>query len=350
MSNLRPTLTDRQQHLLKVLVERYIEDAQPVGSRSLARDSGLDLSPATIRNVMADLEDLGLVSSPHTSAGRIPTVAGYRIFVDSLVTCRPVDDASVRELRSVLRADIISSGELLARASQMLSGVTNLAGLVMVPRRSRVAFRHIEFLPLAGNRVLAILVTDEREVHNRILHTDRDYAAAELEQAANFLNQQYAGRDLNSAREQLIRELRATREHMNERMASIIAMAEQVMGVEGEADSGDYVLSGQTNLMQIEDLADMRRLRDLFEAFTEKQQILHLLEKCVQANGVKVFIGEESGYQPLDGCSVVASQYQVDGEVIGVLGVIGPTRMAYDRVIPVVDITARLLSAALKQP
>ncbi|UCE77465.1 MAG: heat-inducible transcriptional repressor HrcA [Gammaproteobacteria bacterium] len=339
-----PELTERAQFLLKALTERYIREGQPVGSRTLARDAGLRLSPATIRNVMADLEELGLVSSPHTSAGRIPTVQGYRVFVDTLLSVKPLDDALLNELRTNLDADS-ESRDLVATVSSLLSDATRLAGIVTLPRRKHASLQRVEFLPLSEKKVLAILVISDKEVRNCILRTEQAYSAAELQQYSNFLNQQFAGRDIDDVRGRLLSELRETRETLDRMMATALQMADQVLG---QAEQGsDYVLAGQTNLMEFQELCNVATLRHLFEAFNEKRQILHLLDQCVENEGVQIFIGEESGYQMLDECSLVTAPYSVDGQVLGVLGVIGPTRMAYERVIPIVDATARILSAAL---
>lgn len=338
-------LNERAQFLLKALTERYIREGQPVGSRTLARDAGLTLSPATIRNVMADLEDLGLVSSPHTSSGRIPTVLGYRVFVDTLLSVHPLDDAVVEKLKENL--DIKhDSKNLVESVSSLLSDVTRLAGIVTLPKRENAALQRVEFLPLSGKKVLAILVINDKEVRNSILHTEREYSPAELQQYSNFLNEHFAGKTLNAVRSMLLKELRETREHLNRMMATALDMADQVLG-EAEQGSGDYVLAGQTNLMEFQELCNVTTLRQLFEAFNEKSHILHLLDQCVENQGVQIFIGEESGYQMLDECSLVTAPYSVNGKVLGVLGVIGPTRMAYERVIPIVDVTARLFSAAL---
>ncbi len=338
-------VNERASHFLKVLVERYIQEGHPIGSRTLAKDAGLDLSPATIRNVMSDLEDMGLVISPHTSAGRIPTVSGYRMFLDSLITLKPLDSREVESIRSNLGVTEGIEG-LLASTSQLLSRITNMAGVVKLPRRERASFRQIEFLRLSGRRVLAILVTNEEEVHNRIIHAKREYSAAELEQTANYLNSKFVGRGIDAVRADLVREMREARSSVDRIMARALEMADKVVETSGAPD--DCMIAGQTNLMDFDELANMDRLKQLFQAFTEKQQILHLLDDCMRAEGVQIFIGGESGYQLLDGCSVVTAPYEVDGEIVGVLGVIGPTRMAYERVIPIVDVTARLLGAALK--
>jgi heat-inducible transcriptional repressor len=341
-----PALNDRAQHLLRVLIERYIRDGEPVGSRTLARDAAMELSPATIRNVMADLEDLGFVKSPHTSAGRMPTVQGYRFFVDSLLTMQPLDGVDMQRLRAELDLDL-DRKDLVERASNLLSGITRLAGVVTLPRRKQAALRRLDFLPLSERRVLVILVINEREVQNRIIHTERDYSAAELETAANFLNEQFAGKDISAVRERIVADLQQTREDMNRMMKAAVEMAGQVFQAETLQEHDDVVVAGQTNLMGFRELCEVDKLRHLFEAFNQKREILHLLDQCVHAEGVQIFIGEESGYTALDECSVVTAPYSMDGKVVGVLGVIGPTRMAYDRVIPIVDTTARLLGAAL---
>lgn len=342
----RPALNERSQRLLKFLVERYIRDGQPVGSRTLSKDSGLDLSPASIRNVMADLEEWGLINSPHTSAGRIPTVQGYRLFVDSLLTIKPLGEREISSLQSQI-GPVDDSRTLLATASSMLSEISSMAGIVMLPRREMVALRQVEFLPLSSNRVLVVLIINEREVQNRIIQTTRGYSAAELQQAANYLNQSFAGHDLQTVREQLLGEMKQTRDNVNQLMAAAIEMADKAF--QPEAGSGDFVMAGQTNLMNYAEMGNIERLKQLFDAFNRKRDVLHLLDQCLHAEGVQIFIGDESGYQALDECSVVTSPYRVDGEVVGVLGVIGPTRMAYDRMIPIVDVTARLLGAALNQ-
>ena len=340
------SIGDRAQYFLKVLIERYIAEGQPVGSRTLARDAGLDLSPATIRNVMADLEDMGLVCSPHTSSGRVPTVSGYRLFVDSLLTVKPLAKLEIGQLKQQLNLEH-EPANLLASASNLLSGFTRMAGIVMLPRRERITLRQIEFLPLSGNRVLTILVTQKDEVHNRIILTKRVYTRVELEQAANLLNHTFAGQTLDMMRKKLFEDIRKTRADLDRTMARAVEMAGQVFESE-EPDGSDCLISGQTNLMGFEDLSDMTSLRQLFDAFAEKHEILHLLDQCMQADGVQIFIGEESGYHHLDNCSVVTAPYEVNNQVAGVLGIIGPTRMAYDRVIPIVDVTAKLLGAALK--
>ena len=310
-------LTERAQYLLKVLTERYIREGQPVGSRVLARHAGLKLSPATIRNVIADLEELGLVSSPHTSSGRVPTVQGYRLFVDTLLSVQPLEHSVVDSLKHNLDAGAGSDTKsLVNNASTLLSDVTRLAGIVTVPRARHLSLRRVEFLPLSEKKVLAVLVISDKEVRNTILKTERNYSAGELQQFSNFLNEQFAGKDLDDVRATLVAELRETRESLDRMMATALDMADQVLGT---AEQGsDYVLAGQTNLMDFNELCNVNTLRQLFAAFNEKQQILGLLDQCAENDGVQIFIGEESGYQMLDECSLVTAPYSVDGQVVGV--------------------------------
>lgn len=342
-------LPDRSQRLLRVLVEAYIRDGQPVGSRTLSRESGLALSSATVRNVMADLEELGFVTSPHTSAGRIPTDRGYRFFVDTLLKLRPAagDDVSAL-VRQRLAENADDPKLLISSASQLLSTVTRLAGVVTVPRSSHSAVSQIEFVPLSENRVLAILVVNGREVQNRILQLDRRFGPEELRRAANFLNEQFVGRELQDVRSHLLAQLQEARTQMNQLMLDAISMAQLMFEPRSPDDAPvEVVIAGETNLMGFQELSNVEKLRRLFEAFNEKRDILHLLDQCLRADRVQIFIGQESGYQILDDCSVVTAPYTVDNEVVGVLGVIGPTRMAYERIIPIVDLTARLLGSAL---
>ena len=332
--------------MLRVLIQRYIAEGQPVGSRTLSRDSGLELSPATIRNVMSDLEEMGLVAAPHTSAGRVPTPKGYRFFIDTLVRYRQPGDEDIDVLRSQIEKTAGDSGTLVASVSNLLSEFTHLAGVVTVPRGQHATLRQIEFLPLSEKRILAILVINDRNVQNRILHTDRDYSASELQQAANFINEHYAGTEMLRIRDRILQDLELTRDSMNQAMHDIIAVAHSAMESPGGSD-GEFILAGETRLMDFAELSDVEKLRRLFEAFSRKQMMLDLLDRSINANGVQVFIGEESGYRILDDCSVVTAPYKLDDDTVGVLGVIGPTRMAYDRVVPIVDITARLLRSAL---
>jgi len=339
-------LSERAQHLLKTLVERYISEGQPLGSRALSRQSGLELSPASIRNVMADLEELGFVQSPHTSAGRVPTVKGYRFFVDTLLTVRKLSRREVNHLELGLRNPDGDFQALLSSASSLLSGATRLAGVVTLPQRERASWKQIEFIPLSENRVLAVVVFSDQDVQNRILQLDRGYDREQLYKAADYLNAHFAGRDLTDVRRALLDEMGQARESMNELMLTAIQMADEVCGEDRQAESG-YVMAGETNLMEFDELSDVEKLRRLFEAFNQKRDILHLLDQCIAADGVQIFIGEESGYRVLDDCSVVTAPYTANDQIVGVLGVIGPTRMAYERVIPIVDMTARLLGHAL---
>jgi heat-inducible transcriptional repressor len=342
----RDVLDERAQTLLRILVDKYIREGQPVGSRTLSRDSGLDLSPATIRNIMSDLEELGFVDSPHTSAGRVPTIKGYRFFVDTLIKLTPPNGDDLLRFAQGLNEVAGDPQALAISVSNLLSAVTRLAGIVTVPRRVQSSLRQIEFLPLSGKRVLAILVVNDREVQNKILNVQRDFSADELRRATNYLNERFSGRSLPQVREVLLGELRKTRESMNALMVEAIEMAHQVFpDTEPEPE---LVMAGETNLMGLEQLADVEQLKGLFEAFGRQRDILHLLDQSMRAEGVQIFIGHESGYQLLDNCSIVAAPYVTEDDTMGVLGVIGPTRMAYERVIPIVDVTAKLLGRALK--
>jgi heat-inducible transcriptional repressor len=334
-------LDQRAQRLLKTLVERYIAEGQPVGSRQLSRQSGLELSPATIRNVMADLEELGYVASPHTSAGRVPTPQGYRFFVDSLMVVQPLDQVEIRRIEGEFVAD--RPQQLVNAAAQLLSQLSHFAGIVMTPKRREASFRHLEFLQLSERRVLLIIVTPEGDVQNRILHIDRTYTKSQLVEATNFLNEHYAGQPLGAVRALLAEELQSLRE-------DVVGLMTAAVEAGGAAlDEGDgLVVTGERNLLAAEDLAsNMTRLRRLFDLFEQKTSLIHLLDVSRRAQGVQIYIGGESGLVPLDECSVVTAPYEADGRIVGTLGVIGPTRMAYERVIPIVDVTAKLLSNAL---
>jgi heat-inducible transcriptional repressor len=332
----------RAQILLKTLVERYIAEGQPVGSRALSKFSGLDLSPATIRNVMSDLEELGYISSPHTSAGRIPTPRGYRIFVDTLLTIKPLDKVQISQLEDSLHPS--RPQRLLSSASQLLSQLTHFAGVVATPRRKNAAFRHIEFISLSERRILLIIVAPEGDVQNRILFTDKAYSPAQLTTAANFLNQNYAGLTFDDIRQRVQGELKQLHQDMTALMSAALEAGDQALNDPSE----DYVISGERNLLDSTELAsNMARLRELFDMFEKKTLLMQIMDMSTRAQGVQIFIGGESGVSPLDECSVVSAPYTVDGQIIGTVGVIGPTRMAYERVIPIVDITAKLLSSAL---
>lgn len=337
-------INERAQHLLKIVVERYIRDGQPIGSKVLAEETGLGLSSATIRNVLSDLEERGFLQSPHTSAGRIPTVKGYRMFVDSLLTVKPLDKTALQQVQQQLTTET-NVQNLVSTASNMLSDLTRLAGLVMLPKRERILLRHVEFLSLTENRVLVILVLNEHEVQNRIIYTDRIYSESELQQAANYLNATYAGKDIHKVRKSLLTALQEERKRVDRLMQAAIDVADKVFVQSNEKN--DYVMAGQNHLLGLAEATSVQRLQQLFEAFAQKRDILHLLDQCLHADGVQIFIGEESGYSMLDECSLVTAPYFVEDQVVGVLGVIGPTRMPYDRVISIVDVTAKLLSSAL---
>lgn len=342
----RSELDGRARHLLRALIAQYVRDGQPVGSQVLARHAGLDVSPATIRNVMADLEELGLVAAPHTSAGRVPTAQGYRVFVDSLLELKPLDERDVERLRAEL-APATGTQALLANVSTLLSGLTHFVGLVTVPRREEFAFRHIDFVPLDGRRLLVILVFTDHEVQNRVIEVGRAYAPSELEQIANYLNAHYTGLPLAAIRERLVAEMAQARSDMDRLMAAAIDVAAAALR---EDTREDMLVSGQSNLLGVQELGDVERLRGLFDAFQRKQELLRLLDRCIHADGVRLFIGEESGLGPLGNCSVIAAPYAANGRVLGALGVIGPTRMEYERVIPMVQATARIVSGALSAP
>lgn len=332
----------RAQTLLKALVERYIADGQPVGSRALAKISGLDVSPATIRNIMADLEEMGYVSSPHTSAGRVPTPRGYRIFVDTLLTVEAIDELMLEsKMQSCLQTN--SPQKIIANAAQVLSSLSQFAGVVLTPRHESV-FQQIEFLRLSEKRILLVIVAPNGDVQNRLLLTEVDYSPAQLVQAANYINQQYGGLSFDDVRIRLQIELRQLRDDMTRLMHAAVEAGSDAM-----ADhSDDVVISGERNLLSVSDLSsNMTSLRKLFDMFEQKTGLMRLLDISSKATGVQIFIGGESQLVPMEQMTVVTAPYEVNGKIVGTLGVIGPTRMAYERVIPIVDITAKLLSNAL---
>ena len=348
-ANPAETLNERAQHLLRVLVQSYIREGQPVGSRTLSRDSGLSLSSATIRNVMADLEELGFVTSPHTSAGRVPTDRGYRFFVDALMRSDlPAAEApEVAELRDHLDAAGEGPKSLVAAASRLLSQVTHLAGVVTLPVAPAATLTQVEFLGLSENRVLVVMVFNNREVQNRVIQLARYYSPEELRRAASSLNEHCRHRTLAQAQADLVARLRQTQESLNQVMLDAITMAQRICEQQAPSEGIEYVIAGETNLMGLAQLSSVDKLKRLFEAFNEQRDILHLLDQSLRADGVQIFIGHESGYQILDDCSIVTAPYSSGDGVVGVLGVIGPTRMAYERVIPIVDVTAKLLGSAL---
>lgn len=338
-------LDPRARNLLRALIAQYIRDGVPVGSRTLSRSAGLDVSPATIRNVMADLEELGLIASPHTSAGRVPTARGYRLFVDTMLTVRPLAlDPAAPEMaaaREQLHPD--QPQRVIAQAAQVLSSLSSFVGVVSAPRRPGV-FHHIEFLRLGERRVLLILVAPDGDVQNRVIFTARDFTQAELVEASNYLNVHYAGLTLDEVRERLQREVDALRTEIGSLMQAAVQA-----GSDAIAESTDnVVVSGERNLLGVQDFGnDMRSLRRLFDMFEQKAELMRLLDVSSRAEGVRIFIGGESRVVPFEELSVVTAPYEVDGRVVGTLGVIGPTRMPYDRMIQIVDITARLLGNAL---
>ncbi|HAY46675.1 MAG TPA: heat-inducible transcription repressor HrcA [Gammaproteobacteria bacterium] len=337
-------LDSRNTHLLNSLIRMYIEQGEPVGSRTLARHSQLELSPATIRNVMSDLEDLGLISAPHTSAGRIPTAMGYRVFVDSLLKVDSLG-SPFKAVESSLSEDTDPS-TLLARASTMLSEMTQFAGVVMLPGQTVSRLKQVEFVSLNDKRVLAILVTADGRVQNRVLLTEREYTPSELIEAANYFNDLHGGSTLAEVRKKLVLEMRSAGEKMHNMVQTATTMAAELLAEE-ENDGGDVVLSGQENLLNVPELCQIDKLQKLFNTLRAKQDLLDLLDRSMKVSGVSIFIGEESGYESLGDCSVITAPYESDGEVIGTLGVVGPTRMSYGQVISVVNVTSKLLSTAL---
>ena len=332
-------MDERAKTLLKTLVERYIADGQPVGSRTLSKASGLELSPATIRNVMADLEELGLISSPHTSAGRIPTARGYRLFVDTMLTAQPLH--AVSQLEPHLQPD--QPQRVIANAAQLLSNLSSFVGVVTAPRKPSV-FHHIEFMRLGERRVLVILVAPDGDVQNRVIFTAQDYTQPQLLEASNYLTAHYAGLTIEEVRERLKTEVEALRGEI-----AVLMQAAVQAGSEAIADSQEQVvISGERNLLTVQDFSsDLGSLRRLFDLFEQKTQLMRLLEVSSRAEGVRIYIGGESMVVPFEELSVVSAPYEVDGRIVGTLGVVGPTRMAYDKMIQIVDITARLVSNAL---
>lgn len=339
-----PELNDRAKHLLKVLVEQYIQSGQPIASTALANKSGLSISPATVRNAMANLEKMGLIHAPHTSAGRIPTSKGYRVFVDSLISVQTLDASILNQLEFSINSPN-NPTDLIHSASSIISGITHLAGIVSLPSRTHVSLRRIEFIRLSASQIMVVLVLNDGEVQNKLLEVKREYSTSELQQATNYLNESLEGQTLQQAKNQLLNDMREVCDDVDRNMRLAIELADQAFNEVDTSSQDDVVMAGKSNLIYCNDLSDMNKLRDLFDAFEEKRQMLNLLNNALDADGVQIFIGKESGYQAFDDCSVVTSTYQTEDGSIGVLGVVGPTRMSYERVIPVVDITARLLSA-----
>ncbi|MBF6988591.1 MULTISPECIES: heat-inducible transcriptional repressor HrcA [Cupriavidus] len=343
-------MDERSKTLLKTLIERYIAEGQPVGSRTLSKFSGLDLSPATIRNVMSDLEEMGFIASPHTSAGRIPTPRGYRLFVDSMLTAKPLErNTELAELTGQIQGQLgaqqLGPQRMITAAARTLSNLSHFAGVVMTPRRAQ-AFRQIEFMRLSDKRILLIIVSPEGDVQNRIIQTELSYTPAQLIEAANYFNSHYTGMSFDAVRSHLRVELQDLRRDMSQLMQAAVEA-----GSVADDEEDDHVyISGERKLLEVEDLSSsMDKLRRLFDVFEHKTSLLQLLDVSSHAQGVQIFIGGESQLVPLEDMAVITAPYEVDGQIVGTLGVIGPTRMAYERVIPIVDITARLLSSALSQ-
>lgn len=342
-------LSERKQKLLMMLVERHIREGQPIGSKALAQDPALNVSPATIRNLMAELEDSGILYSPHTSAGRVPTEAGYRLYVDSLLTSPALSQPHGQVLKKELSALLVPDQgrtELLGRASRVLAEITRMAGVVVVPKQEQAQLRQVEFLPLADRRVLVVLVLNRAEVQNRIIRTDREYSREELRQAANFINANYMGHSLDRVCDELLATLRMDKHRLDGLLETALDVAAK--GLRPEEKEDDYLLAGESNLLGLAGEDELGKLRDLFDAFARKRDILHLLERASRAGGVQIFIGRESGHDAFADYSLVASTWQGANDALGVMAVVGPTRMDYERVIPAVDVTARVLSAALR--
>ena len=338
-------LSERSFDLLKTLVSKYIRDGLPVGSKTLSGENSISLSPATIRNIMAELEEAGYIRSPHKSAGRIPTNSGYRLFVDSLVSASETQDSPLVDLLKGHLSKNLSSKALAESASNLLSNITQQAGLVLLPKNNNLSFRHLEFLPLSGCRILVIFVLDEHEVQNRIIQTNRDYSKIELQKASAFINQNYSGKELSLVRDGLIKSMRDDKSIINSLMQSAIDFTSKAL--KDISTQAEYLVAGQENLLSNE-VYDLKQIKDLFDAFQQKKDIAHLMERCIHGDGLQIFIGQESGYEVLDDFSLVTAPYYQPSEAIGVLGVIGPTRMAYQRIVPIVDITAKLLSTKTK--
>ena len=342
----REQVDDRAEQLFKLLVEFYIDDGRPVASKALAKQPSVHVSAATVRNIMARLEGRGLVKSPHTSAGKVPTSQGLRFFVDSLLSVEPLDEAGVQNLESQLNSDMAPS-QLVESASKLLALVTQMTGIVTLPRRDAQALRHVEFLNLEGDRVLVILVYNDREVQNRVIHVDRKYEDNELLQASNYLNREFGGLSLVEIRGELLSSMQRDKDRMDRLLQAALDLASRAFEPD-ESEERSFVVSGESRLLDMSE--DTETVRSLFEAFSRKGSILHLLDQSLNTHGIQLYIGEESGYRVLDELSLVTSSYTVNGRIAGVLGVVGPTRMAYQRVIPVVDMTARMLGNALQHP
>ena len=335
----------RARQILSAIVDKYIQEGIPIGSKSLSLADEIGLSPASIRNVMSDLEELGFIASPYTSSGRVPTSKGYRFFIDSLLKLQPVEANELERIKKRVNTHESNSRELAISVSNTLSAITKLAGIVTIPKQQVTRLKEIDFIQLSEKRILAIIVMNETEVENRILQMKRDYSKDELKQASNYLNTHYKGRSLSYIKKHLINEMIQTKESVNSLMSDLIDIADKVLDFD---ESEEYIVAGQRRLMDFHELSDIKKLRQLFDAFREKQQLLELLDKSMSTDGIQIFIGEESGYQMFDNCTLITSPYTTEEGAIGVLGVIGPTRIAYQKVIPIVDITAKLLGKSLK--
>ena len=331
--------TNRSEMILSAIIDSYIEEGTPIGSKKLASNERFDLSPATIRNVMSDLEELGFIASPHISSGRIPTPKGYRFFIDSLLQLQPLDQDEYTSIENTVSTLTSSNKDLALNVSSTLSNITHLAGIVTVPRKKNNILKEIDFIPLSDRRILAIIVINQKEVENKILQMKRDYTRQELQQSSNYLNQNYSGKSLEFIKKDLLNQLKETSDLAKTLMNNIIDIAD---------DNDDYFVTGESHLMDHDELSDIKRLKALFNAFSEKQELLNILDKSLTTSNIQIFIGEESGYKIFDNCTLITAPYTNDEGSIGVLGVIGPTRMAYQRVIPIVDVTAKLLSKSLK--
>ena len=343
MKNKTPS--DRAKQILSAIINNYIEEGTPIGSKKLSTYNRFNLSPATIRNVMSDLEGLGFISSPHTSAGRIPTSKGYRFFIDRLLELQPVDSNEIASIKETISQTKSSNKDLATNVSTILSAITQLAGIVTVPKKHKSTLKEIDFIPLSEQRVLAILVINDSEVENKILQMKRNYSRDELQISANYLNQNYVGRSFEYIKNNLLTKLKETSALANSLMNNIINIADELLT---NQNKDEYVVTGKNKLLDFEELSDINQLKDLFDAFNEQQQLLQLLDKSMSTSNVQIFIGQESGYRIFDNCTLITAPYTNEVGSVGVLGVIGPTRIAYQRVIPIVDVTAKLLSQSLK--
>ena len=344
-SSQTTALNSRAHHLLKTLIDCYVSEGHPVGSKELADASGLNVSTATIRNVMAKLDDQGLVTAPHTSAGRVPTEQGFRFFIDSMLEVNPLDSTLLEHLKSQLNPDL-DQDALIDSASNLLSDMSKMAGIITIPKGGQLSLRQIEFLPLPDKKILAILVVNEKEVQNRVIHVDRDYSQNELTHIANYLNQNFNGRDIFEVRKHLISEMHQTRSEMDVMMKAAVDLADRALKPDHHDE--EYLLQGKSNLIRFDELDQGKKLHQMFDMFESKRDMLQLLDRCIQSEDIQVFIGREAGLDGLGDCSIITSPYSVDGNILGVLGVIGPTRMQYSKMISLVDVTAKLLGSALE--